>query len=370
MKITVVCDVTGAEDNGAAVAALSLIRSMKQRGHEVAVVCTDETKKGREGYVVMPRSAGTKDNNGASHIAIDKPALEAAVWDSDVVHIMTLSAVGAAAAKLCRQHCIPASADCFITAESIISRFLLKDVPLADQLVYRRLDGSIFRSVDAVRFPSESLRGTFEKAVGREVRSYVIPNGVGERFVPDDTKKPCEFRNKFIILYCAAYQKGKNHSVLIDAVAMSGNNSRIQLIFAGDGPMKRALRHRSDKLANKPLFAAFPHNLMSNVYNYADLYVHPAVLDADAAACMEALACGKVPIVSDSPLSGARRFPLDDRNLFRYRDPRDLADKIDWFIGHPDSLEEYRERYQGIAAELSREQCMDRIEEMFYEIHG
>ena len=103
MKLTVVCDLTGAEDNGAAVAALSLIRAMKQRGHEVVAVCTDETKRGWEGYVVLSRSGGTKYKNGETVNISDKEALENAVWDSDVVHIMTTSETGFAAAKLCRQ---------------------------------------------------------------------------------------------------------------------------------------------------------------------------------------------------------------------------------------------------------------------------
>ena len=106
---------------------------------------------------------------------------------------------------------------------------------------------------------------------------------------------------------------------------------------------------------------------MLNVLNYADLYVHPAEIEIEAIACMEALACGQVPIIADSPRSATVKFALDERNLFKNRDAQDLADKIDFFIEHPDVLEEYRERYKGIVADFSQEACMDKMEKMFYE---
>ena len=63
MKITIICDVLGRENNGTTIAAMNLIRSLKSKGHDVTVVCPDEDKKGLEGYVVMPkRSFGIFDN--------------------------------------------------------------------------------------------------------------------------------------------------------------------------------------------------------------------------------------------------------------------------------------------------------------------
>lgn len=41
MKITIVCDVLGEENNGTTIAAMNLIRSLKAKGHNVTVVCPD-----------------------------------------------------------------------------------------------------------------------------------------------------------------------------------------------------------------------------------------------------------------------------------------------------------------------------------------
>ena len=192
----------------------------------------------------------------------------------------------------------------------------------------------------------------------------MISNGVGERFVPNGAKKPDEFAGKFVILFSGRYSKEKSHEVLIDAVALSKNERKIQLVFAGDGPLRDKLKEQSQKLTNRPVFSFFPHAQMLNVLNYADLYVHPAEIEIEAIACLEAIACGQVPIISDSPRSATKKFALDERNLFENRNAQNLADKIDYFIDNPDVLKAYRERYQGMVREYSYQSCMDRMEEM------
>ncbi|MBQ3265323.1 MAG: glycosyltransferase [Ruminococcus sp.] len=367
MKITVVCDRFGADNNGEADVALRLVRAMKQRGHEVAVVCADEARDGKEGFVVVSRLAGVVSMKSA-FAREDKKKLEEAVWDSDVVHIMTPFALGAAAVKLCRKHLIPASADFRLQAESITSRFNLRDSRAASRLTYRQLYNALYRHADAVRYPAGFAREVFENAVGKSTNAYIIPDGVDERFHPGAAEKPSEFRNQFVILYCAPYTREKSHRVLIDAVALSKHSSRIRLILAGEGPLKNALRTRSSKLPVKPILANYPRIQMPKLYRYADLYVHPAQVEAQAQAVMEALACGTVPFAADSPLSAASRLVPDPELLFKCGDARDLAERIDRIIELPELLEMYRERCMGVAVEFSEDACMDRVEEMLYDV--
>ena len=375
MKITVVCDVLGAENNGTTIAAMNLIRSLKAKGHDVIVVCSDEDKKGKNGYVVMPQLNlgplnGYVKKNGVALSRADNKVLEPVIWDSDVVHIMLPFALGRAALKLCLKHNIPVTAGFHMQAENFTSHVFMKDNPVANNLTYRYIYNNLYKYVNAVHYPTDFIREVFENAVGHKTNAYVISNGVSDRFKPNGAKKPPEFRNKFVILFSGRYSKEKSHSVLIDAVALSKHSREIQLIFAGDGPLKDMLKERSKKLPNKPVFNFFPHRQMLNVLNYADLYVHPAEIEIEAIACMEALSCGQVPIIANSPRCATKKFALDERNLFENRNPQDLADKIDYFIEHPEAIEEYRERYKGIVAELSQEACMNRMEEMLYEARG
>ena len=53
MKILVVCDVLGEENNGTTVVTMNLIRHLK-KNNEVRVLCCDKTKMGKEGYYIAP----------------------------------------------------------------------------------------------------------------------------------------------------------------------------------------------------------------------------------------------------------------------------------------------------------------------------
>ena len=44
MKITIVCDVLGKENNGNTIAAMNLIRYLREHGHEVRVLCCDHAR--------------------------------------------------------------------------------------------------------------------------------------------------------------------------------------------------------------------------------------------------------------------------------------------------------------------------------------
>ena len=44
MKISIICGVLGAENNGTTIAAMNHIRRLKAKGHDVKVVCPDEDK--------------------------------------------------------------------------------------------------------------------------------------------------------------------------------------------------------------------------------------------------------------------------------------------------------------------------------------
>ncbi|MBQ7248105.1 MAG: glycosyltransferase [Lachnospiraceae bacterium] len=125
MKIAVVCDVLGKENNGTTIAAMNLIRSLRKKGHEVRVVCSDADKKGRPGYYVMPGLNlgplnGYVAKNGVVISALDKKVLEDALHDVDIVHVMIPFTVGSAAAKYAHRHGIPLTAGFHCQAGSSI----------------------------------------------------------------------------------------------------------------------------------------------------------------------------------------------------------------------------------------------------------
>ncbi len=85
----------------------------------------------------------------------------------------------------------------------------------------------------------------------------------------------------------------------------------------------------------------------------ADLYVHTSDAEIEAMSCMEAFACGLVPVIADSPRSATPQFALDERSLFPAGDSVALASRIDWWIDHPAQRQEMEVRY----AEHARQYC-------------
>ena len=81
--------------------------------------------------------------------------------------------------------------------------------------------------------------------------------------------------------------------------------------------------------------------------------------------CMEAFACGLVPVIADSPRSATPQFALDERSLFPAGDADALAERIDWWIEHPEEREEMGRRYGEHAKQYALERSIELTEEMF-----
>ena len=184
----------------------------------------------------------------------------------------------------------------------------------------------------------------------------------------DVSEKPPEFQDKFVILFTGRYSPEKCHRVLIDATALSAYKDRIQLIFAGSGPLEDALKRRAKRRGiSVPVMNFFSRKDLVEILRYTDLYVHPAEVEIEAIACLEAIACGKVPLIADSPRSATRYFALSSRNLFHYNDPADLARKMDWWLEHPKERASCASSYLGYAVHFDFQSCMDQMEQMMIE---
>ena len=104
--------------------------------------------------------------------------------------------------------------------------------------------------------------------------------------------------------------------------------------------------------------------------SWADLYVHPAEVDPESVACMEAACCGLVPVIANAQNSAARFFAVGSRNLFQYDDPLELASRIEYWMTHPEEKEKLSLRYQGFSKEFSLMSSMEKLEMMLYEASG
>ena len=374
MTICVVCDVLGEENNGTTIAAMNLIRSLRKKGHTVRVLCPDEDKRGLpDYYIVKTLNVGPFKNyvkkNGVTIAKGDKEVIKKAFDGVDHVHLMTPLPLGFSALHVARDMNLSTTAGFHCQAENISSHLGLKNNYLLNKEIYRLFYRHFYRYVDGVHYPTEFIREVFER-YGGKTNAFVISNGVSSDFHPIDLLRPAEFEGKQVILFTGRYSKEKSHRVLIDAVKKSRYADTIQLVFAGDGPLKETLIKRSRGLKNPPMFRFFSRQDMVRMINVADLYVHPAEIEIEAISCLEAISCGLVPVISNSPRSATRYFALDEKNLFACNNSADLARKIDYWLDHPDEKAARSKEYVGYTRQFDYDICMDRMEEMIIKVHG
>ena len=370
MIVTVVCDVLGSENNGTTIAAMNLIRSLRAKGHTVRVVCPDESRRGeKDCYIVPAYNLGTWLNayvakNGVMLAKPDRDVIEQAIDGADVVHVMIPFAVGGCAARIAYKKGIALTAGFHCQAENVTNHLFMMNMSAANHTAYRIFRKNLYRYCDCVHYPTQFICDLFEKETG-PTNHYVISNGVSSSFVRREVSRPAELNGKFVILFTGRYSKEKSHKVLIDGVARSKHRDDIQLIFAGAGPQgDNIAAYASEQAISTPIMKFYNRDELIDVINTADLYVHPAQIEIEAISCLEAIKCGVVPVICDSPRSATRYFALGENNLFRCNDAGDLAEKIDYWIEHPDERKKCSNDYEGYAARFDFDLCMDKMEQM------
>ena len=370
MVITVVCDVLGAETNGTVVAARNLINSLKEKGHEVRVLCPEIDMMGKEGYFVVPVHNFGKPLNdyvkkvGVSLAKPDKRIIKQALLGADVVHIIVPLGLGLATAKIAKKMDIPITAGFHMQAENLTSQLKLDKLWLANYAVYKYIYNHLYRYCSAIHYPTDFIRGVFETNVKKITNGYVISNGVHNYVKKRDVPKPEELKDKIVILSTGRYGREKSQDTLIKAVAQSKYKDKIQIILAGLGPKEKQYKKLSKKLPIQPILKVFPREEIIDALNYCDLYVHPADVELEGIACLEAVACGKLTIVSDSKLSATKEFAVDERCIFKKRDPKDLARVIDFWLDNPEEKKICEQKYYENAHKFDLDECMDKMEQM------
>jgi len=372
MNVTVVSDVFGAENNGTVIAATNLIRSLRSKGHKVNIVCCEKDKKeGDNYYLVKELNLGPLNRilyrNGVRLSATDKKVVTEAIKDADVVHLMVPFPLSICALKVAKKMGKPVTAGFHAQAENITAHFGAKDMRGVNKRIYKFMYKHVYKKVDKIHYPTQFIRDTFESVVG-VTNGVVISNGVNKIYRRERGEKPEALKDKFIILSTGRLCSEKNQSVLLNAVALSRYKDSIHLILAGSGPDRKKLDRLIKKLKIDVEIGFFKREDLNRIINYSDLYCHPAEIEIESIACIEAISCGLVPVIANSPRCATKYFAIDEKSLFENKNPSSMAEKIDYWIEHPEEKEEYSKKYLETAGKLDQEACMDDMEKMLLSV--
>ena len=367
MIACIVCDILGEKNNGTTLAATNLIDYLKSKGHEVRVVCCDKDKNNLENYYVTPTLDLGKfcnkilEKNGVTPAKADESVLRRAIEGSDVVHLLIPFFLARRAAKIAKELNKPITASFHCQAENVTAHVFMMNFPLANTLVYKNFYKHVYQYCDIIHYPTTFIRDVFEKET-HKTNAVVISNGVNEQFYKDVPSN--RISDKFTIVCTGRYSKEKAQHLLIKATAKSKHRDDIKLVFAGAGPYENSLKKLSAKHGTDAEFRLFPRDELLSLLHGANLYVHTAIIEIEAIACLEAIVSGLIPVINNSPRSATKAFALDGNNLFKLNDANDLAAKIDFWYEHPELIKEYKTRYKSIIGNFDQKECMHKMEEM------
>ncbi len=374
MKITIIADVLGAPNNGTSLAAYNLINYLKQKGHELRVVCPDKDKAGLEGYYILSKfNFGPfnhyMERNGVVLAKADEKIIHYACEGADIVHCMVPFSASKCALKYCKEHNIPVTSGFHMQAENFTAHLKLGNGHLLNHTTYKFIWDTFYNKVNAIHYPTEFIKNYVKKYNKNNVPAYCISNGVQTKyFYYKRVEKPEQFKDKFVILMSGRLSNEKNQIALIKSIKYSKHNKEIQLYFAGDGPRKEFLVKKSKHLVNAPVFKLHKHEDLHDALWFADLCVHSSQVEIEAISVLEAFACGLVPVISNSPKSATSKFALMPESSYNYKSLKDLARKIDYWIEHPEEKEKAVKKYIEFSHQFAFDTCMNRMEQMLFEV--
>lgn len=367
MKILIVIDQFDDANNGTTISAKRFAEGLINLGHEVYVVSTGKPNENK--YVVkkMPLPIIVSKiikSQGMTFALPNKDILREAISKVDVVHFYMPFVLSHQALKIAEELDVPHTAAFHVQPENITYTIALGNNTKVNDRIYDFFRDKFFNRFTHIHCPSNFIANELIKH-GYTAKMYVISNGVGEDFKYRKNDKKEEFKDKFVITMIGRLSNEKRQDLIFEAIKKSKYNDRIQLVLAGKGPKLNKYKQLGEKLVNKPVIDFFDKEHLLELLGMTDLYIHSADAEIEAISCIEAFACGIVPIIANSKRSATPQFALDDRSLFEAGNSDDLAKKIDYWIEHDDERKEMEYKYSEYAENYRIEKSMKKIEGMF-----
>lgn len=376
MKVLIVCNNAYMRGNGICTAVLSLVRRLREKDVEVRLMaCENPDPEGEQPeyplrHFKFPFFEPIIYANGFRYATYSKKtATEAIMW-ADVVHLCEGFPLEAKTARLARKLGKPCVGTYHLFTENIMANLGMRRAKWLNYLVTLWWRKSVYDRCTHVHCPTETVkRHLLDNDFKAEM--CVISNGMD---IPEHVE-PNRIRHgePFVVLCIGRLSYEKSQSTLLEAMRYSKYAHRIQLHFAGKGPYLKRYEKMAGKLVRdgvvryQPRFGFYSAEELKALTRQAYLYIHCAWVEVEGLSCAEALVEGVVPIIAEGKFTATPQFALDERSLFPERDARALAERIDWWIEHPEERQLMGERYAESVKKYNAEESTEKIIEMYTE---
>lgn len=369
MKILLVIDDYISSNNGTTISCRRFAGELRRQGHEVKVLGTslpDEPDMFRLEEYHLPIVDGLVRANDFHFSKVDMAVIRKAVAWADVVHCMMPFMLTYRTEQVVREMNKPATAAFHIQPENLLSAVRLGKWTLVNSALYAMWRKGIYDKFAFIHCPSEFMRQEMlDHRYKGDIRA--ISNGISDAFCLQEKRKTKKTEGKIVVTMVGRLAREKRQDLIIRAVRKSKYADRIQIVFAGKGPLEGFYKRLGRRLKNPPMFVYLNRQELLNLLAATDVYVHASDMESEAISCIEAFATGLVPVISDSRKSATKQFAIDDRSLFKAGSSEDLARKIDYWLDHPKEKKRMEAAYakQGLdyTLEASVQKCVQMFED-------
>ena len=367
MKIVLVVDQFDHSNNGTTITARRFAEQLRKKGHTVTVLAAGEPEPGKIAVPThtIPFFQWLVDAQGMCFAQPVDEAYYQAFRDADIVHFYMPFRFCRRGESIARQMHIPTLAAFHVQPENITSSIGLGKQGWINDIIYRNFYHGFYNRFRSIHCPSQFIADQLADH-GYDAKCYVISNGVDEAFRPP--VEPVRRTDDALrVLMIGRLSGEKRQDLIIKAANMSKYRDRIQLIFAGKGPLKEKYEKMGAALPRKPVFGFYSEEKLVELIHSCDLYVHASDAEIEGISCMEAFSCGLVPVISNSRLSATHQFALDPRCMFEAGNAGALAERMDYWFDHPGEKEAMSRRYAEYGDTMRVERCVEQAESMYRE---
>jgi 1,2-diacylglycerol 3-alpha-glucosyltransferase len=367
LHIAYAVDMFDGVKTGGVISARRFVSVLRER-HDVTVIAGGPSGEGLIGLprFTIPPFGRVMREMGFIFAWPSRAKLEPVLRWADVLHVQFPFWLGIRAVTLARQLGTPVVAASHILPENMFHNIGLHSEWLMDRtwrFFISRLYGRANHVVVPTAFGLNELRRH-----GLTVPADVISNGIPPQFHPGPGQREERYRDRFLVLAVSRLAAEKRIETIVEAVRLSRNAARIQLVLCGQGPEEERLRRLAATLPLPAEFRVVPEADMPALMRSADLLVHAAAVELEGMALLEALGTGLPTLVAEAPRSAASTLATSDEFRFPSGDSEQLARRIDQLVEHPEQLAKARQASLAAAKGLTLEASVAKLEAVYQQV--
>lgn len=376
MKVLFVLNSVYSKGNGLAASARTSVRFLKEAGVDVRVLSMRNTDQDgpQPDYPLepfyFPFFQRLIVHQGYSFASSDMKVLEEAVKWADVIHFEEAFVLEWRVSKLAVKYGKPCVATYHMHPENIFSSLGMGNVRFINDWFLNIAKRVVYDKCKVIQCPSMNVLRRLQKS-GFKSRLEVIPNGL---VMDGICISSVPQTSPYLIACIGRLSNEKDQYTLIRAMKHCRHRGEIQLYFAGQGPCRKRMMRMAHALyvngtvGYDPEFNFLSADELKELAGKCYLTVHCAVYEVEGLSLPEALRHGAVPIIADGDLTATSQFALDGRSIFPAGDEKALAERIDWWIEHPQERATMSPRYAESVYKYDIHASIDKLVAMYKSI--